>query len=115
MTDGRWRTMAGLGVATVLSVAGSGCAPMSDAHLYEIAVPAVEAEATLPEGAVALPREQAEFYVGKNAACVIVPHALADRDGEAVARHTVWLKRIGTRWELDRLFPTPVYPPADRP
>ena len=97
-------------VALILGVAG--CAPMSKQHVYEIAAAAVKSDSAFPAEAEILPKKHAEFFMGKNAGCVVIAYD----GGEGVRRHTVWLKRIGTRWEIDRMFPTPIYPvPPESP
>ncbi len=83
---------------------------MSEAVLFEEAVAALKADAEFPAQAEIRPKKEAEFHVGKSAACVVVAYDAIGPDGTKRTRtHTVWLKRIGTRWEPDRLFPTPDY------
>ena len=93
---------------------GAGCAPMSKQHLYDIAVAAVKADSAFPVQAEIRPKKYAEFYIGKNAGCVVIAYDAVDASGaKRKENHTVWLKRIGTRWEIDRMFPTPTYPGPD--
>lgn len=90
---------------------------MSNQHLYETAVAAVKADSALPDQAEILPKKHAEFYIGKSAGCVLIAYDVTDALGaKRKESHTVWLKRIGTRWEIDRLFPSPLYSePDERP
>ena len=96
-----------LAVLSLVAVCGA-CAPMSDAHLFNVAVQAVKAHPKFPPQATIGAVKDAEFYVGKNAACVYVPYEVADPGGaRRLDTFTVWLKRICVRWEIDRCDHTP--------
>ena len=88
-----------------LAALAAGCAPMSESHLYRIAAAAVKEHEALPVGAEVGPRADAEFYLGKNAGCIHVSYVVPAMQGESdEGTYTVWLKRIGMRWEVDRLY-----------
>ena len=89
---------------------------MSEGHLYSIAEQAVKADSQFPLNASVGSIEDAEFFVGKNAACVTVPYTYTDESGQKKDHsHRVWLKRICVRWELDRCGPTPAHPAPEKP
>lgn len=84
--------------ASVLMMAG--CTAPSERELYATARRAVLEDSRLPPGAEPAPREDARVFVAKNAASVYLPCRL---EGETGAAFMVWLKRVGIRWELDRV------------
>ncbi len=104
----RGAALRGMSAAAAVSILCAGCAPALRVRLHEIAVEAVKADEDFPSGAVLRSKSAFEFYIGRNAACFIAPYEYVDANGARhAASHTVWLKRVGTRWKIDRLFPTP--------
>lgn len=106
---------AGLGIALALSLLflGAGCGLFSERTVYEVARAAVQKDPELPLNATIGPASGADFYIGQSAACVLVPIEFTDASGaRKTGTYTVWLDRICIRWEVNRCFRTPEYPPA---
>jgi hypothetical protein len=91
------------------------CAPYSQGHLFGVAEQALRAQTNLPPAMTIGSMKDAEFFVGKNAACVYVPVEYTEASGnKRTGNYIVWLKRICTRWELDRCEPES-NPPGAKP
>ncbi len=92
---------------------GLGCNAIVYPPKRSVYAPARKALASLPEitpDAKIDPEGNAEVYIAKNAATVVMYVEYNNPDGSTVRRqYTVWMKRLGRRWELDRAFPTPTY------
>jgi len=90
-----------------------GCNAIVYPPKRSVYVPARQALASLPgipREATLDPDRNAEVYIAKNAATVVMDVEYKAENGATVRRsYTVWMKRLGRRWELDRAFPTPVY------
>lgn len=101
-----------MAAAVLLSMA-AGCSLYSESALFEVARAAVQKDSNLPANATIGDIDGAEFFIGKNAACVYVPYDFVDSQGTKRSdTYTVWLRRVCIRWEVDRCFPTPSYPAA---
>ena len=85
-----------------------GCSlSITERTLYEAACRRVRESEAVPRGVKPAPRRKAVINVGKNSACVVLPYEYRIGDKEtASGSHTVWFKRVGMRWEVDRSFPT---------
>ena len=92
----------------VLGPVCGGCTAQSKRHMYAVASQAVKADSGFPAGAKLGPVKDAEVHIAKNAASVRLPFEVAGESGAGqTGFYTVWLKRIGIRWEVDRLSSEP--------
>lgn len=96
---------AGFIAMAVVAATCGGCSLYSESDMYEIAAAAVQADTNFPPSATILPQKNADFHVGKSAACVYVGYT----DGGRVNTFAVWLKRIGIRWKIDRIEKSKTY------
>lgn len=97
-------------VCAILSFGCNAIVYPSRRSVYEPARKALEQSNELPPGAVIDPDRKAEVYIAKDAAAVVMDVEYKDSQRATVRRsYTIWMKRLGRRWEPDRLFPTPSY------
>jgi len=115
MAGKRMSTKAIIAVA-ILTAACSGCSFTTEGTAYDIGVQAVMADPSFPKDATIGSFRSCSFYVGKSAACVEIPYFFSrEADSKPKGVYVVWLKRIGTRWELDRLVQPSGTAPAGTP
>ena len=94
----------------VMVVMCCGCSKVSERVCYRKACDAVRGSGELPAGAVLGPIGDAKMYILKDAARVDLSYrADSPGGGNVVGTYTVWLKRLGDRWHVDRSGKAPTY------
>lgn len=94
----------------VMVVMCCGCSKVSERVCYRKACDAVRGSGELPAGAVLGPIGDAKMYILKDAARVDLSYSTESPGSEnAVGSCTVWLKRLGDRWDVDRIYKAPAY------
>lgn len=88
----------------------TGCSLTDKREIRRVAYEAVKAAPEMPAGGRPAPMRQCRVFHAKNAASVDVPLIFSQPPPPPVPRSfMVWVKRIGTRWQLDGyvLLPLP--------
>lgn len=99
-----------IGVCLVgLTLAGCYQWP-SETQLYRIATDALRQQPGFPADAVIAPVTNATVSIGRSAAWFEIPYQYTDATGrKAAGSHTVTLRYMAHDWEVDRVYPTPVF------
>ncbi len=91
----------------LLAICG-GCKLPSERAVYRRSLEAVQADPDLPSAAVLDPKGKAVIRMAKNAASVELPYEYVGSTGEILSdSYTIWFKRIGRRWAVERYYRTP--------
>jgi hypothetical protein len=97
----------------VALAAAAGCRMPSERAAYQAAREAVRTDSRLPPNAVLHDIDHVTVSVLKNAGRVDFTYDFTSPSGERKTDgYVVWLKRLGRRWVVDRLEPTPHYSPG---
>ena len=94
-----------IATVAVLAAACVGCSLTDKRDIYEVGCRALRTETSAPPNAVAAPIEKCTFYIGKSGASLEMPYSVSSGGQAKNGVWVIWLKRIGTRWEFDRVQP----------
>ena len=90
-------------MAGALAVAMGGCELYENGPLYRTASKAVQADPSFPKDGRILPQSEAEIYPNKNASQVRIAYEYGAGGATKRGRYAVWLKKMGDRWDIDRV------------